>query len=391
MSEAEMAGDEVPFNRPFRSGSETRHIERAIDLMHLSSGGSYTAACEEWLQSRAGTQKAILTHSGTAALELAALLAEVGPGDEIVMPSFTFSTTASAFALRGATPVFVDIRDDTLTIDPDAVAAAISPSTKALVPVHYAGVACDIDPLLEIARDQGALVIEDAAQGLMARSSSRALGTFGELGAVSFHETKNVTCGEGGALFVNDEAMVERAEVIRDKGTNRKAFDRGEVDRYTWIDVGSSFAMSDLAAAFLWGQLEQAEEITADRLRTWTRYHEAFEPLESSGLVQRPVVPEGCEHNAHSYYLLARDGAERDRLLASLGRAGVNAVFHYVPLHSSPAGRRWGRASGELPVTDAVSARLLRLPLWAGMPDDAVERVIREVHRACTSGVPVAP
>jgi dTDP-4-amino-4,6-dideoxygalactose transaminase len=374
--------ERIPFNRAYRTGLETAHIEAAIEGMHLSARGKYTGLCEEWLQERTGVPRAMLTTSCTAALEMAAGLAGVGPGDEVIMPSFSFVTTATAFVIRGATPVFVDVVEDTLNIDPEQVADSVTDATKAVVPVHYAGVGCDMDALGRIAAERELMLIEDAAQGLMATRDGRALGTFGVLGAISFHETKNVTSGEGGALLINDPEFVEHAEVMRDKGTDRQRFERGETALYTWVEVGSSYAMSDLNAAFLWGQLERAEEITASRLATWSRYHEAFAELEREGLARRPVVPESCVPNAHMYYLLLRSPAERERVLAELNEGGVNAVFHYVPLHSSPGGRRHGRAHGRLPVTDDASSRLIRLPLWAGMDHETADRVIDAVDAA---------
>jgi dTDP-4-amino-4,6-dideoxygalactose transaminase len=378
-------GHEVPFNRAYRTGRETAHIEAAIESTHLSAGGRFTKLCEGWLTERTGSERAMMTTSCTAALEMAAILAEVGEGDEVVMPSFGFVSTATAFVLRGATPVFVDVREDTLNMDPGLAAAAVTPATAAIVPVDYAGVGCDMEPLRELADDRGVMLIEDAAQGLMASRAGRALGSFGDVGALSFHETKNVTCGEGGALLVNDPELIERAEILRDKGTNRQRFERGETAKYTWIDLGSSFAMSDLNAAFLWGQLEEAEAITASRLATWGRYHEGFAELEADGLVRRPVVPDDCTQNAHMYYLLLSGPAERAQVIEDLDKRRINAVFHYVPLHSSPAGRRYGRASGELPVTDDASGRLLRLPLWADMPDETVVTVIDAVRETVSS------
>jgi dTDP-4-amino-4,6-dideoxygalactose transaminase len=382
-------GHEIPFNRAYRTGRETEHIERAIASKHLSAGGQFTRLCEDWLRERIGAERAIMTNSCTAALEMTAILADVGPGDEVVMPSFGFVTTATAFVLRGAVPVFVDVRPDTLNVDAELVADAVTDDTKAIVPVDYAGVGCDMGPLRELADQRGLMLIEDAAQGLMASRDGRALGSFGDLAALSFHETKNVTCGEGGALLVNDPALIERAEILRDKGTNRQRFERGETAKYTWVDIGSSYAMSDLNAAFLWGQLEEAEEITASRLATWERYHEGFADLEGEGLVRRPVIPESCVHNAHMYYLLLQGPDERRRVITDLDERGINAVFHYVPLHSSPAGRRYGRAQhGELPVTDEVSERLLRLPLWADMPAETADSVIGAVRDAVTATSP---
>jgi len=377
-------GHEIPFNRAYRTGRETAHIESAIESKHLSSGGRFTKLCEGWLTERTGSERAMMTTSCTAALEMAAILAGVGEGDEVVMPSFGFVTTATAFVLRGATPVFVDVREDTLCADAELVEGGMTDATKAIVPVDYAGVACDMDALRSLAEARGVMMIEDAAQGLMASRDGRALGSFGDLGALSFHETKNVTCGEGGALLVNDPDCVERAEILRDKGTNRQRFERGETAKYTWIDIGSSYAMSDLNAAFLWGQLEEAEAITASRRTSWDRYHERFEELEAEGLVRRPIVPDACVHNAHMYYLLLAGPDARRQVIDDLDGRGINAVFHYVPLHSSPAGRRYGRAAGELPVTDDVSERLLRLPLWADMPPETVDTVIDAVRASVT-------
>ena len=380
--------EEIPFNRPYLVGTETGYIEEAVAEGWLAAGGSFTERCESWLAEATGARRALLTHSCTAALEASALLTGLEAGDEVIMPSFTFVSTAAAFALRGATPVFVDIDPRTLNLDPEAVAAAITPATRAIVPVHYAGVASPMDALEEIASRHELLLIEDAAHGLMSSYRGRALGGIGTLGALSFHETKNVTCGEGGALLINDPELISRAEVIWDKGTNRRQFDRGEVDRYTWVGLGSSLGAGAVIAAFLWAQLERAREITADRMRTWQRYHEAFARLEAERLVRRPIVPDDCVQNAHMYYLLLRDPAERPRFIAELRRRGILTVFHYVPLHSSPAGGTLGRAVGPLPWTDSLSARVVRLPLWTGMPEEACERVIAGVHEVLGAPVP---
>jgi dTDP-4-amino-4,6-dideoxygalactose transaminase len=383
-----MTDAHIPFNAPYRTGQETRFMEEAVTNAHLSSDGPFTARCKAWLEDRTGTHTALLTHSATAALEAAAIVSDTGPGDEVLMPSFTFVTTATSFALRGATPVFVDIREDTLNLDVEAVAAAIGPATKAIVAVHYAGVACDMDALTRLAADAGVTLIEDAAQAIMSERDGRPLGTIGELGALSFHETKNVTCGEGGALLVNDPELVERSEIVRDKGTNRKRFFRGEVSKYTWVDLGSSFGMSDLNAAFLWAQLAEVEAITARRLAIWNRYHAAFEELEYEGRARRPVVPSGCTHNGHLYYLLVPSRQARSTVLRALNARDINAVFHYVPLHSSDAGRRYGRAAGDLSRTTSLSERLLRLPLWPGMSDAQVDRVIEGVLATVSDAVP---
>lgn len=372
----------MPFNRPWAVGTELGHIGDAIAGGQLSGRGPYTDRCTGWLERRTAARRALLTHSGTGALEMAALLAGLEPGDEVLLPSFTFVTTASAFAMRGAVPVFVDIRSDTLNLDERLLEDAMTPRTRAIVVVHYAGVACDVDAIAAVAARHGLLVIEDAAHALTATYRGRPLGGIGDLAALSFHETKNLIAGEAGALLVNRDHLVDAAEIALDKGTDRRRFERGEVDRYRWVALGSSYAASEITAAFLWGQLEAADDIARRRWRVWDRYHAAFARLEEEGLLRRPIVPAGCRHNAHMYYLLAADGAARDELIARLEERGVNAVFHYVPLHSSPAGLRHGRAPGELPVTDDASGRLLRLPLWPGMDDADVAHVIRSVHEA---------
>ena len=378
-------GHTFPFNRPFATGREFDYIRQAIDNRHLSGDGPFTRRCHEWLQSRLGARLALLTHSCTAALEMTALLADVGPGDEVVMPSFTFVSTANAFVLRGAVPVFVDIRPDTFNLNERLVEAAITPHTRAVMVVHYAGVGCEMDVITDVARRHGILVLEDAAQGLLATYRGRPLGTLGDMAALSFHETKNVIAGEGGALLVNDSRWVERAEIIREKGTNRSQFFRGEVDKYTWVDVGSSFLPSEVTAAFLWAQLEEAEAITAERRRVWAAYHTACEPLEDKGLLRRPIVPPHCGHNAHMYAVLLDEASHRPAALQALNRQGVNAVFHYVPLHSSPAGRRYGRAHGELIHTADVSTRLVRLPFWLGMTESHVGRIVETLVSVLTA------
>jgi dTDP-4-amino-4,6-dideoxygalactose transaminase len=374
-----------PFNRVFIAGGELENISEAIRRSHLSGDGEFTRKCNAWLEKRVGCKKALLTHSCTGALEMAALLAEVGPGDEVIMPSYTFVSTANAFVLRGAVPVFVDVDESSLNLSPRELAVAVTPRTRAIVPVHYAGAACDMDEITSFARDRNLLVIEDAAQAISSRYKGRPLGSIGQLAALSFHETKNLISGEGGALLINDERFIERAEVIREKGTNRSRFFRGQVDKYTWVDVGSSYLLSELAAAFLWAQMEQEEEIRKRRLRIWRLYHRAFEDLEREGLVRRPIIFPFQEVNGHLYFLLLRDLRERTRVLERLRAADINAVFHYVPLHSSPAGRRYGRSVGSLPNTTAVSDRLIRLPIWAGMEDQDVETVVRETRAAIMS------
>jgi dTDP-4-amino-4,6-dideoxygalactose transaminase len=372
----------VPFNRPTRVGRELEYIREAVEQLHISADGVFTQRCVSFLEERTGASRALLTHSCTGALELAALLLEIEPGDEIVMPSFTFVSTATAFALRGAVPVFVDVREDTLNIDEAEVEDALTARTRAIVAVHYAGVPCELDTLTDLASRRGVPLVEDAAHALGSSYRGQPAGGFGALAALSFHETKNLTSGEGGALLINDPALEERATTLRDKGTDRRRFVLGEVDRYTWVDLGSSFGLSDLNAAFLWAQLEHADEIDADRLRTWERYHIALEPLEEQGRLRRPVVPASCRHNGHLYYVLLESADERAPTMERLGERGVSAVFHYSPLHLSAAGRRYGRAHGALERTTSASERLLRLPLWFGMTESDVEQVVDGLRAA---------
>lgn len=371
----------ISFNKPFTTGKEQRYIEEAIANSHLSGEGAFTKKCHLWLENRIGCQKALLTHSCTAALEMAAILADIQPGDEIIMPSYTFVSTANAFVLRGGVPVFVDIREDTLNIDETKIEMAITSKTKAIVPVHYAGVACEMDVIMAIAKKYNLLVIEDAAQGIMAKYKGRPLGSIGHLAAISFHETKNIISGEGGALLINDDRFMERAEIIREKGTNRSKFFRGQVDKYTWVDIGSSYLPSELTAAFLWAQLEQSDSLINRRLDIWNTYHRAFSELEqlSTG-VRRPIVPEECEHNGHLYYLLLPNLALRTMLMAKLNELNIQTVFHYVPLHSSPAGLKYGRTHKILPVTESISERLIRMPLWLGIEPELpsiIEQVLK--------------
>lgn len=375
----------LPFNRPFATGRELDYMAQAIANGHLSGNGPFTRRCQELLRERLGCEGVLLTHSATAALELSALLLGLEPGDEAIMPSFTFVTTASAFALRRAVPVFVDIREDTLNLDEELVEAAVGPRTRVIVPVHYAGVACEMGSLLEIGRRHELPVVEDAAQGLGSSYRGRPLGTLGALGALSFHETKNAISGEGGALLVNDPDYIELSEILWEKGTDRGRFFRGEIDRYTWQEVGSSFLPSDLLAAFLLAQLESIDEINAARSRTWQAYHEALEPAEQAGLLRRPRVPSFSGCNGHLYYVLLRPGADRARVIDRLRQNGINTVFHYVPLHDSPAGRRVGRVSGSMAVTEALAPRLLRLPLWVGMGEDDVARAAEQLVKALRS------
>jgi len=365
----------IPFNRPYATGKELGYIAEAHSHLHLSGDGRFTKRCHQWIEQRTGCAKALLTHSCTSALDMAALLLDIRSGDEIIMPSYTFVSTANAFVLRGAVPVFVDIREDTLNLDERLIEAAITPRTRAIAPVHYAGVSCDMDAMIAIAKRHHLAVIEDAAQGIMAGYKGRALGAIGDLGSFSFHETKNIISGEGGALLVNDPALVLRAEIIREKGTDRDRFFRGEVDKYTWQDVGSSFLPSDIIAAFLWAQLEEAERITRERMAIWQRYHLMLEKLEQRGRLRRPVVPADCQHNGHIYYVLLPPDIERQAVLRELKSHAIQSVFHYVPLHSSPAGQRLGRAHGELPLTTSLSERLIRLPMWLGLTETQQQRV----------------
>ncbi|MBV9861818.1 MAG: dTDP-4-amino-4,6-dideoxygalactose transaminase [Alphaproteobacteria bacterium] len=357
----------IGFNYPKLAGRELDYIRQAVENRHLSGDGPFSKRCESWLEAATGSARALLTHSCTAALEMAALLCDLTPGDEVIMPAFTFVSTANAVALRGAIPVFVDIRPDTLNLDESLIARAITPRTKAIFVVHYAGVGCAMDEIMAIADRHGLVVVEDAAQALMTTYRGRPLGGIGQLAAISFHETKNVISGEGGALLVNDPGLAARAEILREKGTNRSSFFRGEVDKYSWVDLGSSYLPSEIVAAFLYAQLEAAEALTEPRKKAWQTYHAAFQPLEADGLLRRPVVPAECEHNGHIYYLLMPSLEERLALGRSLKARRIDGPFHYVPLDTAPAGRRFGRACGDLPVTHQVADRLLRLPLWSGM------------------------
>lgn len=375
-------GEPIPFSRPFVSGRELEYLQQAIAARELAGGGEFTRRCQEWLRERTGSPLALLSHSATGALEAAMMLAGLGPGDEAIMPSFGYPTMATAVVRQGATPVFVDIDPATLNLDPARVASAVGERTKAIVAVHYGGVACEMERLKKIAAGGGLRLIEDAAHCLLAEQDGRALGAIGDLGAISFHETKNVTSGEGGVLLVNDPALAERAQVIWDKGTNRSQFLRGEVDRYTWVDVGSSFGASDLTAAFLLAQLEAAEEVTARRRAIWSRYHAAFEGLERDGLAQRPATPPGSLHNGHVYYLVLPSADARGAFIERLREQGIATVFHFVPLHSSPAGERFGRVEGSLAHTEDLGSRLVRLPLFAELDDAAVERVIEATRAA---------
>jgi dTDP-4-amino-4,6-dideoxygalactose transaminase len=370
----------IPFNRACLSGRELAYVGEAIERGHLSANGHFTAACETLLERELGLPRALLTTSCTHALEMAALLLELTPGDEVIMPSFTFVSTANAFVNFGVRPVFVDVRPDTLNLDETLVEARIGPRTRAIVAVHYGGVACELDALAEIAARRGVALVEDNAHGLFARRRGRALGTVGRLAALSFHETKNITCGEGGALLINDPALIARAEVLRDKGTDRARFFRGEVDRYTWVDVGSSWGPSELLAAFLYGQLEERDRIGSSRRCVWDRYHTAFVDWAPRNGLRAPVVPEGCEQSHHLYYLLLPSLEQRQALIAHLAERQIGAIFHYQPLHLSRMGQRFGGRAGDCPVTEATADRLLRLPLYNDLPTGEQDRVIDAVQ-----------
>jgi dTDP-4-amino-4,6-dideoxygalactose transaminase len=370
----------IPFNRPSLLGRELEYIRDAIEQGQISGDGLYTKRCHALLEEVLGARRCLLTTSATHALDLAAMLLDLEPGDEVILPSFTFVSTANAVVLRGARPVFADIREDTLNIDEKLLASLIGPRTRAIFVVHYAGVSCEMDPILTLARAKGLRVVEDAAQALASRYRGRPSGTLGDLGCISFHETKNVSCGEGGALLVNDVALVERAEIMREKGTNRSQFFRGQVDKYTWVDVGSSFLPSDILAAFLYAQLESLGEVAARRRAIHERYAEGLDGLERRGVVRLPRIPAHVESSHHLFYLLCEDVATRDRLMGFLRERGIQAVFHYVPLHDSPMARRVGLTPGSLPVTESVAARLLRLPFYNALQAADQDEVIRAVH-----------
>ncbi len=376
----------VPFNRPVLTGRELEYVRQAVHGMHTSGDGPFTARCERLLESQLGAARVILTPSCTDALEMCALLLDVGPGDEVIVPSFAFVSTASAFALRGARPVFVDVREDTLNIDETRVAERVSSRTRVLVALHYAGVACEMAPLLELALGRGIRVVEDNAHGLFGRYNGRPLGTLGALGTLSFHETKNLTCGEGGALVLNDPALVARAEIVRDKGTNRQQLFRGEVDRYTWVDLGSSFVLSDILAAFLWAQLEVRVEIGEQRRQRWQIYDDSLRGWIEGYGVRLPHVPAGCEPTHHLFHLLLETRDDRDRLLAHLRRDGIYSVFHYSPLHLSPMGRAAGGRPGDCPVSERVADRLLRLPLYNDLAPHDQDRVVDSIRRYFSGG-----
>ena len=381
-----MNENSIPFNWPHMAGKELYYIAEAHFNGCLGGDGPFTTRCQTWIEQNTGCAKALLTHSCTAALEMAALLLDIQRGDEVIMPSYTYVSTANAFVLRGGVPVFVDVREDTLNLDERLVESAINPRTRAIVAVHYAGVACEMDAILTLAKHHKLKVVEDAAHGIMASYKGRPLGSIGDLGTYSFHETKNIISGEGGCLLVNDSQFGPRAEIIRQKGTDRSRFFRGEVDKYTWQDVGSSFLPGEMIAAFLFAQLEEAHRITQQRLSSWQRYHNLLGPLEAKGLLRRPIVPKNCQHSGHIYYILLSPGVDRQRVLEEFKLENIWPLFHYVPLHSSLGGQKYGKAHGELPITSSVAERVVRLPLWVGLSINQQERVVGVLEQALARG-----
>ena len=371
----------ISFNVPPYVGTEEKYINEAITKRKICGDGEFTKKCNAWLEEKTGSPKVLLTTSCTHATEMAAILSEIQPGDEVIMPSFTFVSTADAFVLRGAKVVFVDIRPDTMNIDETKIEAAITKKTKAIVPVHYAGVSCEMDTIMDIARRHNLLVIEDAAQGVMSKYKGKALGTIGDFGCFSFHETKNYSMGEGGAILIKNQDMIEPAEIVREKGTNRSKFFRGQIDKYTWVEAGSSYLPSELNDAYLYGQLEQADKIFDDRMNTWNEYYKAFKDIEEAGKIDLPTIPEGCEHNAHMFYIKCKDLEERTALISFAKENDVMMVFHYIPLHSAPAGKKFGRFDGEDIYTTKESERLVRLPLYYNLSKEDRDKVIDVVRR----------
>ncbi len=369
----------IGFNVAPFTGKEFDYIRQAIEAEHICGDGMFTKKCNEWIEEQTGTAKALLTTSCTHATEMAALLLNIQPGDEVIMPSYTFVSTANAFVLRGAVPVFVDIRPDTMNLDEGLIEAAITERTRAIVPVHYAGVACEMDRIMELAGKHHLAVVEDAAQGVCSFYKGKALGTIGDYGCFSFHETKNFSMGEGGALLIRDKEHIEAAEILREKGTNRSKFFRGQVDKYTWVSQGSSYLPSDMNAAYLWAQLEMAAQITADRMKSWNAYYEQLKPLKEQGKLELPMVPKDCVHNAHMFYVKGKDLAERTALIAYLREAGIQTVFHYVPLHTGEAGQKLGRFCGEDRYTTRESERILRLPMYYGLEEEKVQYVAEKI------------
>ena len=370
----------ISFNKSFLAGNELKYIEQAVLSGQIKGDGPFTKKCNEWMEQKFNAKKVLLTTSCTSALEMSAILCDIKPGYEVIMPSYTFVSTANAFVIRGAKPVFVDIRPDTLNIDETKIEDAITSKTKAIVPVHYAGVGCEMDTIMRIAKKHNLFVIEDAAQGVMAKYKNKYLGTIGDLGTYSFHETKNYSSGEGGAIVINNPKMIERAEIIREKGTNRSKFFRGEVDKYTWVDVGSSYLPSEIIAAFLFAQLEKAEEINQKRLEIWQRYFDGLKGLEEKEIVRLPIIPDNCKHNAHMFYILLQDEKTRNDLMDFLKKEkNILSVFHYVPLHSAPMGKKVSPQKKELPVTNNLSGRILRLPFYYNLTDEEQTYIIESV------------
>ena len=369
----------IYFNNPPFVGNELEYVRQAIDNQKICGDGPFTKKCSQWIESKTGTSKALLTTSCTHATEMAALLLDIKPGDEVIMPSYTFVSTADAFVLRGAKAVFVDIRPDTMNIDENLIENAITERTKAIVPVHYAGVSCEMDKIMEIALKYNLKIVEDAAQGILSTYKGKMLGTIGDFGCYSFHETKNYSMGEGGALLIRDPNYIEKAEIIREKGTNRSKFFRGQIDKYTWVDAGSSYLPSDLNAAYLWAQLEQADKIFDNRMKTWNLYYELLTDLQKQGVISLPVVPENCAHNAHMFYIKAKDLDERTHLIDFLKEQGILAVFHYIPLHTAPAGKKFGVFCGEDRYTTKESERLVRLPMYYGLEEEKVVYIANKI------------
>ena len=374
----------IPFNQPPFIGKEKEYIDKAIDNHKICGDGEFSKKCHAWLEEKTGAARALLVTSGSTALDMAAILADVGPGDEVILPSFTFVSTANAFVLRGADLVYVDIRPDTQNIDEKLIEEAITDRTKVIAPVHYAGVGCEMDTIMDIAERHGIKVVEDAAQGVMSTYKGRALGSIGDFGCYSFHETKNYSMGEGGGLVIRDEKMAERAEIIREKGTDRSKFLRGQIDKYTWVDMGSSYLPSDINAAYLYAQLEEADMINQNRLKSWAAYYEQLSPLADAGRIELPVIPAECKHNAHMFYIKVTDIGERDALIRYLKENGIVTAFHYVPLHTSPAGSRFGRFHGEDRYTTNTFERLLRLPMYYGLTQDNVDYICDKIKEFCS-------
>jgi dTDP-4-amino-4,6-dideoxygalactose transaminase len=371
----------IPFNKPYMTGKELTYIAEAYLNGMLAGDGPFTKKCHQWLEDKTGSAKALLTHSCTAALEMAAILADIQPGDEVIMPSYTFVSTANAFVLRGGVPVFVDIRQDTLNIDETKIEGAITPKTKAIVPVHYAGIGCEMDIIMDIAKRHNLLVIEDAAQGILSTYKGRSLGSIGHMGVYSFHETKNLTCGEGGALLINDKKFIARAEIVREKGTDRSRFFRGEIDKYTWQDIGSSYHLGEMRAAFLWAQLENADSIIKSRIEIWQKYYMLLTPLKKAGKLNLPFEPKECKHNGHLFYILLANQNNRAELIDNLHEDSINTVFHYVPLHNSPMGIPHSKILGTMERTQALSESLLRLPIWVGLDNTNIKKIVNSIKR----------